>query len=166
VLPIRLPGADFEATLGLWPLGSTKCVFLETSTTHGFEVEAGSPVAVLAPGVAVQKACSECGTVTAWTDPETCPHGGTWCPDFDPRCEFCGSDAVRLVKGGCAQCAAAAGAAFTRPARPHGSAALAFAANVDDDRLDNPRRVSAGAYLPYHGRCGGHDSDGRVDAHG
>ena len=49
VLPILLPGAEFEATPGLWALGCF--VFLDATKDHGFEVEAGMPVAVVSPGV-------------------------------------------------------------------------------------------------------------------
>ncbi|CAE7222588.1 pol [Symbiodinium necroappetens] len=100
-------GTWAEAAPGLWPLGSEKgFVFLEAAKEHGFEVEAGMPVAMVSPRVAVQTACSVCGAVTAeaWTYPELCPHGkalrersgqageggmpamrgGHWCSEFAP----------------------------------------------------------------------------------
>ena len=100
--------------------------FLEasTSTENGFTVTEGSPVAVVTPSVVVQKACCECGAVMAeaWTFPDTCCHGAAWCSETDPRCDACGSRTESLVKGGCEECAAASGAAKSRPGRPRSSA--------------------------------------------
>ena len=130
VLPIQLPDLEFEATPGLWPVGETEgIIFLESSTENGFTVTEGSPVAVVTPSVAVQKACCECGAVMAeaWTFPDTCCHGAAWCPEMDMRCDSCGSRTESLVKGGCEECAAASGAAKSRPGRPRASAGAVFA---------------------------------------